>query len=394
LKPLSLLLVDDERGVLDGLRRLLRPLRTDWDVRVAASGSEALALMSQQPADVVITDMRMPVMDGAELLGLVQSRSPSTVRVVLSGQTDLSAAVRVLPTAHQFLSKPCDPAELIESLSRIHEAFQGLGPCTTGPTLVGAIGALPSTPSVWEAFSRQLADPRATAGDVADVVETCPGLTSKVLQLTNSPFFGLRRRTSKVGEAVAYLGLPLLRNLVNAVGAAGAPDLPKASRFHAEDFHRRALRTARLARALAARPEDADACYSAGLLFDVGKLVLASRAPDLYDQIDLSAASLGCTFEQAEALGHSAAPHHRLGTFLLKLWGLPAPLTSTLTHLPGVPADGAQTLAPAGAVHLARQLLEEVERGTASVDLEFVERLGVGAQLGRFRALAEHLVAA
>jgi len=109
MRPLRLILVDDERNVLEGLRRLLRPLRATWEVRTATSGVEALALLDAQPADVIVTDMRMPAMDGARLLSIVKERAPDTIRIVLSGQTDHATALRVIPLAHQFLGKPCDP---------------------------------------------------------------------------------------------------------------------------------------------------------------------------------------------------------------------------------------------------------------------------------------------
>ena len=111
MRPMRLLMVDDEKNVLEALRRLLRRLRSDWEVRTANSALEALALLEQEPADVLITDMRMPGMDGAGLLAAVKERAPSAVRVVLSGETDDATALRVMPLAHQFLSKPCDPKD-------------------------------------------------------------------------------------------------------------------------------------------------------------------------------------------------------------------------------------------------------------------------------------------
>ncbi|MDJ0855264.1 MAG: response regulator, partial [Desulfobacterales bacterium] len=83
-----LLFVDDEPMVLKGLQRSLRSMRQEWEMTFAAGGREALDAMQAQPFDVVISDMRMPEMDGAQLLEVVKRDYPQVVRIILSGQLD------------------------------------------------------------------------------------------------------------------------------------------------------------------------------------------------------------------------------------------------------------------------------------------------------------------
>jgi len=83
-----ILFVDDEPMVLTGLKRSLHPMRAEWEMVFAAGGDEALAAIDRQTFDIIVTDMRMPGMDGAQLLEEVQRRSPQTLRMVLSGQSD------------------------------------------------------------------------------------------------------------------------------------------------------------------------------------------------------------------------------------------------------------------------------------------------------------------
>src|SRR5918912_3063921 len=115
---MRVLFVDDEPRVLDGLRRMLRTKRHQWQMRFAASGAEALAVLAGEPADVLVTDMRMPEMDGAALLAQVRERYPRIVRMVLSGHSDRDASMRALEVAHQFLNKPCDAATLTDTIER------------------------------------------------------------------------------------------------------------------------------------------------------------------------------------------------------------------------------------------------------------------------------------
>jgi len=82
------LFVDDEQGILDGLRRMLRPLRHEWEMTFATGGEQGLAALAAHPFDVVVSDMRMPVMNGLEFLVHVRERYPAVVRIILSGYAE------------------------------------------------------------------------------------------------------------------------------------------------------------------------------------------------------------------------------------------------------------------------------------------------------------------
>ncbi|MBI4817543.1 MAG: response regulator [Deltaproteobacteria bacterium] len=110
-----ILFVDDERNVLEGLRFRLRQRRQVWEMVFVESGRVALEVLAREPFDIVVSDMKMPGMDGAELLQRVRDEFPTVSRVVLSGHAEESVVIRALATAHEFLSKPCDPG-LLESV--------------------------------------------------------------------------------------------------------------------------------------------------------------------------------------------------------------------------------------------------------------------------------------
>ena len=103
-----ILFVDDDQRVLTALQRMLRPLRDEWEVSFASGAEHALALLAAQPFDAVVSDMRMPGMDGAELLARVEQQCPSAARIVLSGYSEPEGMRRAHAVAHETLSKPCD----------------------------------------------------------------------------------------------------------------------------------------------------------------------------------------------------------------------------------------------------------------------------------------------
>ena len=98
-----IIFIDDEQNVLHGLQRMLRPMRHQWEMAFASNGEDGLAMFESAPFDVIVTDMRMPGMDGVAILEQVRSRWPHAVRIVLSGYTAVEAAFRAARVAHQFL---------------------------------------------------------------------------------------------------------------------------------------------------------------------------------------------------------------------------------------------------------------------------------------------------
>ncbi|WP_127477410.1 HD domain-containing phosphohydrolase [Sulfurivermis fontis] len=110
--PVSILLVDDEANILAALRRLFRPL--GYTVHNAESGAAALAILEQEHIDLVISDMRMPHMDGAQFLAQVAQRWPQVVRILLTGYADLDATVAAINQGHiySYFSKPWEDNEI------------------------------------------------------------------------------------------------------------------------------------------------------------------------------------------------------------------------------------------------------------------------------------------
>jgi HD-like signal output (HDOD) protein/CheY-like chemotaxis protein len=317
-----ILFVDDEPRILDGLQRLLRPRRHEWEMRFALGPAAAVTAMQADLIDVIVTDMRMPEMDGAMLLEHVMHRWPSTVRIVLSGQTDVAATARTVRVAHQFLSKPCDPGELYTTIERLCDLRELLGDASLREA-VGTVETLPCVPHVYAQLERALADNASGLPAIAAIVERDTGLSAKLLQLVNSSFFGRPRRVVRVEQAVGLLGMNVLRSLVlsheivNSLTAQGAATVVS---LEAEQSH--ALLTGEIARNIIRGDIDADAGFMAGMLHDMGKLLLAARFPEYLRQVMIDA-----TAEQVPGFeiefARRGASHAEVGAYLLGLWGLP-----------------------------------------------------------------------
>ena len=106
------MLVDDEESILNSLRRLLRG--QPYDVVLATSGAQALEIMATRPIDLVMSDARMPGMDGATLLAEVHRLYPATGRILLTGYADLTTIIKAINDGqiHRYISKPWNDEEL------------------------------------------------------------------------------------------------------------------------------------------------------------------------------------------------------------------------------------------------------------------------------------------
>ena len=113
-----ILFVDDDVDVLESLRDALRKDRQRWDFAFAIGGAAALEELALRPCNVVVSDMRMPGMDGAELLTRVKAEHPTVARLVLSGHAEQEAMERAMRVAQEFLSKPCQIAVLRATIER------------------------------------------------------------------------------------------------------------------------------------------------------------------------------------------------------------------------------------------------------------------------------------
>jgi two-component system, probable response regulator PhcQ len=117
----TVLLVDDEIHLTDALSRHFP--RQKYRVLKASSAAEAHGLLDQNSVDVVVSDERMPGESGSEFLGQVRKRFPKTIRIILSGQASLEAAVRAINEGevYRFFLKPCNPTDLIFTIQRALE---------------------------------------------------------------------------------------------------------------------------------------------------------------------------------------------------------------------------------------------------------------------------------
>ena len=326
----SILFVDDEVLVLEGLRSRLRRLSGKWTMEFVDSAALAIERMQERAYDVVVTDMRMPVMDGAALLEIVSARWPQAIRIVLSGYSEMQQTIRLVPFAHQYLSKPCQPNQLENVIERCL-LLHGLLNEPRLRAIAGRIRKLPSLPRVYSELQAAATDETVTLGQIAKLVTADSALAARVLQIVNSAFFRLARRISSIEQAVCYLGFTAIRNLAMSVEVFSRWPNEGSTELDLGKLQAHAHSVAAAAGSLVARTPFADDTLLAGLLHDIGYWVLAQECPDdLTKAIDLAASrEIPLYAAETEILG---ASHAEIGAYLLGIWGLPYTVVEAVAH--------------------------------------------------------------
>jgi HD-like signal output (HDOD) protein len=333
-----ILFVDDESSWLNQLRDAFRGQESEWEMSFVDGGTAALAAMEQRSYDVIITDMQMPGMTGAQLLNEVGRRQPKTVRFILADSTDKDLVMKCVLGSHQFLTKPCEPDLLKDRIHRALVLDQWLGNDSL-KSLVSRIRTFPSIPSLYFEVLKELNSPNASAQRVGEIIARDLAMTTKLLQMINSAFFGLARQITDPTEAVTILGFETVKSLVLCIQVFAQFDKVKPTYFSIDRLWRHstavALASRNIAQVEGADAEEQEEAYMAGLLHDLGKLVLVSNFGDQYDGAQTLARKNQLPLWDVERDLFGAA-HSDIGAYLLGLWGLPLGVAeaAALHHAP------------------------------------------------------------
>jgi|SRR5579871_320137 len=396
----KILFVDDEPNVLDGLRRLLHPMRHEWQVAFATSGAEALEMLAGEPFDVIVSDMRMPGMNGVELLTEVKRRHPHLVRIMLSGHADQEDLLRSVGPTHQFLSKPCDTETLKATVARAC-ALRSLLANERLHKLITRMDMLPSPVFVYTQILEAIQAPDASARKIGEMVARDIGLTAKILQMVNSAFFGIPRRVSDPVQAVCLLGLDVIQSLVLSIHVFSRFDQDKVPPEFVEAIWRHSMTVGKLARRFAAtRSTDRhalDEAFTAGMLHDVGKLALAANLGGSYRQLLEIAHQQQITAVRVEAAALGAT-HAEVGAYLMGLWGLPDSIVEALAFHHS-PSESPQRLfGPLAVVHVADCLVAEIQpedsvTAGSALDTDYLAALGLADTIPAWREICGKMLA-
>jgi HD-like signal output (HDOD) protein len=388
--PKQILFVEDNTLLRQMYLMMLEGETETWEGTGAANAKEALRLMEKSAFDVVLSDLRMPGMDGVELMGVVRQLYPRCSRIIVSGLSDQAEIARSLDSTHQFLAKPFDIKALKSTLSRLTNLDAYLKDEKL-QSLVGQMRVLPSFPSVYHEIMQELGSEDPAIERLAEIISQDPSMTAKLLQIANSAASGRSAKASSAFDAVQFVGLSAVRSLALSAHIFRSFEHLKLSTFSITQLWDHTVRSGRIAgiiaRAERAESVDLEEAHIAGMLHDVGKLMLADSMPDRFHEALKLAEEEGLPSDEAE-LRVFGAHHGGLAAYLLSLWGLPVSIVEAVAFHHSPSSSENISFGPLTAVHVADHLEHELAgdtgRGT-KLDRSYLSALGLHDRLDAWR---------
>jgi HD-like signal output (HDOD) protein/CheY-like chemotaxis protein len=367
-----LLFVDDEPMVLDGLRRALWSMRNEWEMLFVPSGAAALEALDREPFDAIISDMRMPSMDGVQLLERVKERHGGVVRIVLSGQSSKEAVLRSVAPAHQFLSKPCNLQELKD---RLNQTFTSRDLLRNQPlaAIVSRMRSIPSLPALYNDLTAALHSENTSLGQIEQIISKDVGMAAKILQLSNSAFIAAHGRVSSLREALSLIGAETIRSLTLSIHVFSQLDRNPLTAVHFPALWDHSVSVASLAHRIALSETRskaiAEESFTTGLIHDVGRIVLLAELPNEYRRVIQCLDGNSETYYDAE-MKFIGCSHEQVGTYLMSVWGLPSPIIRAVEfhHHPSAIASAA--FSSLTAVHCADVIASSTDKAVINRDVE------------------------
>lgn len=357
----TVLFIDDDKDVIESLKRATYSMRKKWKIFYASGGKEGIDLLRKERIDVVVSDLRMPGIDGTKTLEFARDNNPETIRLSLSGYSNETAILKTTSLAHQFISKPANPKIIIDKILSSCEARSYL----CNPDLnrfVSGIGSLPTLPEMFVKLEKEIAKPNFSIKKIADLILTDPGISAKILQVVNSGFFGLPIRITKIDSAISYLGINIVKALVLHATTYNAENADSSTaRKEIEKIGAHSLGAAKAAekicKAIGLKGEIADDSFLSGILHDIGKLILLKKY--ISDSVRIPEEVSGKIEIETHSFGFN---HAEAGAFLLGIWGLPDEVVKATAyhHDPNESQDFGKS--PLLAVYLSN-ILTQADRG-------------------------------
>lgn len=373
---MRILLVDDEKMVLNGLKRAL--FSTGWTLYTAESGIDALKVLEKHEIDIIISDMRMPGMDGSQLLEKVSQIYPSVIRISLSGYADTEVTIKGVFFAHQAFMKPCDPSVIKNEILRISNILN-LFPDRLIQSAISKIVSFPIRATLFFRVKTLLAEPNVSMREVAHVISQEPAMCTKILHISNNAIFRGRKEINSVHEAITRLGSQVVINII-AMLEIYSVSLNESSPS-LERLQSHSLRVALLASKICTE-EQKDITFLTGILCKIGEYVRMMICSDLMKvYVNTSGGNKDRTHLE-RLLFHTES--EQLGGYLLHFWGFPLSVIESVLMCNQPSELMKHPFGPASAVYIASKLIVD-----ESVDEELVEFFQLSDKLRAWKGFIE-----
>ncbi len=380
----QVLYVHEAPSVGQSLKRIIQGSRLDWDVSLASNGAQALEMMRQRPFDAVVCDLHLSDISGPQVLKQARDQYPQAIRLAFSNTVNKELTMEVTKYAHQFVASPADPEEIIVVLQRAFLLGASF-PQENLKKLISRLNKLPSLPTLYTAIMEEIQSPQTSVEKVGTIIERDPSMCAKILQMVNSAFFGVRQNITNPVQATSFLGVETIKDLALAMKLFAQFNSQILKELGMGSLWDHSAATALYARTIA-RHENQDKkmtgnSFTAGILHDIGKLVLTENFPKPYYDAIRRSISHAEVLQDAEKSVFGVS-HAEVGAYLLGIWGLPDKVIEAVAYHHQPMKAMTSGFSALTAVHAANYLDHQlhprnVQSRMRRLDMEYLQRIGL-----------------
>ena len=336
----TLVLVDPDNVARSRRVAELQSIKSEWKILHTDGGVSAMQLLKTMSPDCVISDSHLSDIGVFDLLNQIKQLYPDIIRFTISDNPDQEVVLESARANHRFINKSLDTTVLIACI----ECSMRLKIVLSDKKLrtqIQCVQSLPSLPVIYNDMLTELAAPHSSLLKVGRIVETDAGLTATVLKIVNSAFYGLSQRVESVAQAVALLGVHLIKNIaltakVFSIFEGNCNDLQRLTQLNTDACTLGAL-TNQFARHARVSRSAVDHSQIAGMLANVGELI-------------------ALTAINRELDGNGDIRTEMLGAYLLRDWLMPDPIVEAVALQYESPPRHTETLTPLIILHAIRYL--------------------------------------
>lgn len=382
-----ILLLDENPKSLQLLQETYEQSDCALELLTSQSASDAFSKIEQHPVEVLMVDMTRPSEQVQQFINQTADGKPQLPRLLITDLSDQRALIKWVGKANQFLIKPCDPITIKAALER-RAVIRNWFPSDAVVNLLVKVQKLPSPPGLYYEIIRKL-NGHASLEDIGNLIGKDPSLTSKILQLVNSTAFALQNPISSAVEAVLFLGVETTKSLVlltqSFTSFLGTP----AVLFSVDKLWQHALRTATycqtIAKSQGVEEREIEEIYTAGLLHDLGKLVLAANFSQQFRDANMMAKAKKMPLWEAEQEIFKTN-HAEIGACLLAIWGLETSLVESLAFHHQPTRSHVRTFGSLLAVHAGNAIANAVINQSIEVDVDwqYINGCGMGDKISQW----------
>lgn len=366
-------------------------LGDSWDVVGVPSCAAALKEAEQSAFNVVVANNDLPETGGVELLNQIRQAHPKAIRFIAAAEALKDKVMPSVVGGDQFLALPLDSTALKLTIERSLAADYGMSKNVRD--LIGRIRTFPTIPSLYLEVVNALQNPNANTADIGALIAKDMSMTTKLVQVLNSAYFGLPRTITDPTEAVGILGFETVKSLIMAVKLLSQYDKVKPVYFSIDNVWRHSTNVARTARVMALLEsnsvEQSATAYTAGLMHDLGKVILAANFDDQYNGAHTLARKRQIPLWEVEK-DIFGATHGEIGAYLLALWGMSEEVVKVAAMHHEPLRSGDKEFTPLTAVHVANALEYEGSQENEGlpapvIDGAYLQTIGMADRIDLWR---------